>query len=63
MIRLPTSVDPVKATLSIPGCSTRSRPVSPAPVAASRTWDVFGEVREGAGFVTTVVIAASGERQ
>lgn len=38
-------------------------PVSPAPVAASRTWDVFGEVREGAGFVTTVVIAASGERQ
>lgn len=32
-------------------------------VPAARAWDVFGEVREVAGFVTTVVIAASGERQ
>lgn len=38
-------------------------PIPPAPVVASRAWDVFGEVREGAGFVTTLVIAASGERQ
>ena len=28
----PTSVEPVKATLSTPGCSTSARPVSPAPV-------------------------------
>ncbi len=31
-ICLPTSVEPVKATLSTPGCSTRARPVAPAPV-------------------------------
>ena len=29
---LPTAVDPVKATLSTPGCSTRAAPVCPAPV-------------------------------
>src|SRR5919198_1515307 len=28
----PTSVEPVKATLSMPSCSTRARPVWPAPV-------------------------------
>ena len=28
----PTSVDPVKATLSMPGCSTSAWPVAPAPV-------------------------------
>ncbi len=31
-IALPTSVDPVKATLSTSGCETIARPVSPAPV-------------------------------
>jgi len=31
-IRRPTSVEPVKATLSTPSCSTRACPVSPAPV-------------------------------
>ena len=31
-ITLPTSVEPVNATLSTPACSTSARPVSPAPV-------------------------------
>ncbi len=31
-IALPTSVEPVKATLSTSGCDTMARPVSPAPV-------------------------------
>ena len=31
-ISLPTSVEPVNAILSTPGCATRARPVSPAPV-------------------------------
>jgi hypothetical protein len=31
-MRLPTAVEPVKATLSTPGCSTSAAPVAPAPV-------------------------------
>ncbi len=36
-IAMPTSVDPVKATLSTPGCATTAAPVSPAPVSTFTT--------------------------
>ena len=70
-IARPTSVEPVNATLSTPGCSTSSRPVSPAPVTMFTTpggrsacWQscakcsaVSGVV--SAGLSTTVLPAAS----
>ncbi|CAB4964620.1 unannotated protein [freshwater metagenome] len=70
-IDLPTSVEPVKATLSAPGCSTSIRPVSPAPVmmfttpgGRSACWQISANasaVRDvvSAGFRTTVLPAAS----
>ena len=36
-ICLPTSVDPVNAILSTPGCDTSAAPVDPAPVVTFRT--------------------------
>ena len=70
-IRLPTSVEPVKATLSIPGCPTSADPVAPAPVTmlttpggSSASWRtsasssaVSGVV--SAGLSTTVLPVAS----
>ena len=70
-IALPTSVEPVKATLSIPVCLTSSAPVEPSPVmmlttpAGSSAWRhtsakisaVSGVV--SAGFSTTVLPQAS----
>ena len=37
LISLPTSVEPVNATLSIPGCATSAEPVWPAPVSTFTT--------------------------
>ena len=67
----PTSVEPVKATLSTPGCSTSARPVSPAPVtmlttpggrSACRQMSAKARAVSGvvsAGFSTTVLPVAS----
>jgi hypothetical protein len=66
-ISRPTSVDPVKATLSTSGCSTRARPVSPAPVTMLTTpggrsacWQISANASAvsgvvSAGFNTTVL--------
>ena len=68
---LPTSVEPVKATLSTPGCSTSERPVSPAPVmmfttpaGSSACWQISAKASAvsgvvSAGFSTTVLPQAS----
>ena len=70
-ICLPTSVDPVNATLSMPGCSTSARPVSPAPVTMFTTpggrsacWQISANASAvsgvvSAGFSTTVFPQAS----
>jgi len=47
---------------STPAISVQA-PSLPAPIPTSRAWDVFGEVRDGTGFVTTIVVAAPGEPQ
>src|SRR5438270_825395 len=39
MISLPTEVEPVNATLSIPGCATTARPVAGPPVNIARFED------------------------
>ena len=66
----PTSVEPVNATLSTPGCSTSSRPVSPAPVmmlttpgGRSACWQISANSSAvsgvvSAGLSTTVLPAA-----
>ncbi len=66
-IALPTSVDPVKATLSTSGCDTMARPVSPAPVTMLTTpggrsacWQISAKSSAvsgvvSAGFSTTVL--------
>jgi hypothetical protein len=70
-IRRPTSVEPVKATLSTPSCATSAAPVSPSPVTMLST--PFGRPTScaisakasavsgvySAGFSTTVLPAAS----
>ena len=68
-IFLPTSVLPVKATLSTPGCSTSAAPVSPKPVttlttpagtpASRRSWPRRSAVSGvcSAGLRTTVLPA------
>ena len=70
-IARPTSVEPVKATLSTPGCSTSARPVSPAPVTMLTTpggrsacWQISANSSAvsgvvSAGLSTTVLPAAS----
>ena len=70
-IALPTSVEPVKATLSTSGCSTSARPVSPAPVTMLTTpggrsacWQISANSSAvsgvvSAGLSTTVLPAAS----
>ena len=67
----PTSVEPVNATLSTPGCSTSARPVSPAPVTMLTTpagrsacWQISANSSAvsgvvSAGLSTTVLPAAS----
>ena len=67
----PTSVEPVNATLSTPGCSTSARPVSPAPVTMLTTPGGSSACRQisanssavsgvvSAGLSTTVLPAAS----
>ena len=67
----PTSVEPVNATLSTPGCSTSVRPVSPAPVTMLTTpagrsacWQISANSSAvsgvvSAGLSTTVLPAAS----
>jgi hypothetical protein len=64
---LPTSVEPVNATLSMPGCATSARPVSPAPVmmlttpgGRSACWQISANSSAvsgvvSAGFSTTVL--------
>ena len=70
-ICLPTSVEPVNATLSTPGCSTSARPVSPAPVTMLTTpggrsacWQISAKASAvsgvvSAGLSTTVLPQAS----
>ena len=70
-ISLPTSVEPVNATLSTPGWLTRARPVSPAPVTMLTTpggrsacWQISAKSRAESGVVsaglsTTVLPQAS----
>ena len=70
-ISLPTSVEPVNATLSMPGWVTRARPVSPAPVTMLTTpggrsacWQISAKVSAvsgvvSAGLSTTVLPHAS----
>ncbi len=70
-IALPTSVEPVNATLSTPACSTSARPVSPAPVTMLTTpggrsacWQISANSSAvsgvvSAGLSTTVLPAAS----
>jgi hypothetical protein len=70
-IARPTSVEPVNATLSTPGCSTSMRPVSPAPVrmfttpgGRSACWQISANASAvrgvvSAGLSTTVLPAAS----
>src|ERR671918_84765 len=70
-IALPTSVEPVKATLSTPGCLTSSAPARPSPVTmlttpgGSSAWRRTSQKRSAvrgvvsAGFRTTVFPAAS----
>ena len=70
-ISLPTSVEPVNATLSMPGWVTRARPVSPAPVTMLTTpggrsacWQISANSSAvsgvvSAGFSTTVFPQAS----
>ncbi len=67
----PTSVDPVNAILSKPGCSTISRPVSPSPVTIFTTpagtpalWQISANSKAvsdvcSAGFSTTVLPIAN----
>ena len=69
-IALPTSVEPVKATLSTPSWPTRAAPVSPAPVrmlttpsGSSASWRISPRRRAvsevvSAGLRTTVLPAA-----
>ena len=71
MIERPTSVEPVKAILSTPGCATSAAPVSPAPVTmlttpggrsasaiSSASFNAVSGV-VSAGFSTTVLPQAS----
>src|SRR5438552_3366470 len=63
MIALPTSVEPVKATLSTPGCLTSSAPVRPSPVTMLTTPGGRGLARallEGAGDAERVLGALGG---
>ena len=73
-IALPTSVEPVNATLSTPGCSTSAAPVSPAPVTMLTTpggrsacWQISANSSAvsgvvSAGLSTTVLPQASAGR-
>ncbi len=70
-ISFPTSVEPVNATLSMPGWVTRARPVAPAPVTMLTTpggrsacWQISANSSAvsgvvSAGFSTTVLPQAS----
>ena len=70
-IALPTSVEPVKAILSTPGCLTRAAPARPSPVTmlttpgGSSAWRQMSAKKSAvsgvvsAGFSTTVFPAAS----
>ena len=70
-IALPTSVEPVKATLSTSGCGDQRRPVAPAPVmmlttpaGRSACWQISANSSAvsgvvSAGFSTTVLPQAS----
>ena len=70
-IALPTSVEPVNAILSTPGCLTSSAPVRPSPVTmlttpgGSSAWRTTSQKRSAesgvvsAGLSTTVLPAAS----
>ena len=70
-IALPTSVEPVKATLSTPGCATSAAPVRPSPVTmlttpgGSSAWRSTSQKSSAvsgvvsAGLSTTVLPAAS----
>lgn len=53
----------VPAIAAVVSAAVPPLPSGPPPTPPPRTWDVFGEVRSGAGFITTVVVAASGETQ